>query len=140
MDFLKTLLAYMTLLATLGIQEGPAPETIPTPTPLPVHITASPVPFQTAAPTATPAPTGSAASTPAPTDNSIIYLTPGPTVAFRKQLKYESKGETVKEVQRRLTDLGYYEGNISGNFLGHTRNAVKALQTKNNLKALLPLF
>ena len=85
-------------------------------------------------PEATPAPTGSAASTPAPTDNSIIYLTPAPTVAFKKQLKYESKGETVKEVQRRLTELGYYEGNISGNFLGHTRNAVKAFQKQNALE------
>jgi len=67
-------------------------------------------------------------------DDGVIYLTPAPTVAFKKQLKYESKGETVKDVQRRLTELGYYEGNISGNFLGHTRNAVKAFQQQNALK------
>ena len=80
--------------------------------------------------------------TPAPPQNEqvllpeddVIYLTPGPTVAFKKQLKYESKGETVKDVQRRLTELGYYEGNISGNFLGHTRNAVKAFQQQNALE------
>ena len=57
MDFLKTLLAYMALLTTLGVQEGPAQDTIPTPTPLPAHVTATPVPNQTAAPTATPSPT-----------------------------------------------------------------------------------
>ena len=68
-------------------------------------------------------------------DDDVIYLTPAPTVAFKKQLKYESKGDTVKEVQRRLTELGYYEGNISGNFLGHTRNAVKAFQKQNALEA-----
>lgn len=65
---------------------------------------------------------------------TVIAYTPAPTVAFTKQLKYESKGELVKEVQRRLTELGYYEGNISGNFLGHTRNAVKAFQEQNALK------
>ena len=48
--------------------------------------------------------------------------------------RYESKGETVKDVQRRLTELGYYEGNISGNFLGHARNAVKAFQKQNALE------
>lgn len=80
------------------------------------------------------------AETPAPViesaitmDEAVIAYTPAPTVAFTKQLKYESKGELVKEVQRRLTELGYYEGNISGNFLGHTRNAVKALQKQNAL-------
>lgn len=80
--------------------------------------------------------------TPAPPDQDgilgnedVIFFTPSPTIAFTKQLKYESKGETVKEVQRRLTELGYYEGNISGNFLGHTRNAVKAFQAQNALKA-----
>ncbi len=61
--------------------------------------------------------------------------TPAPTVAFTKQLKYESKGERVKDVQRRLTELGYYSKNISGNFLGHTRNAVKAFQKQNALEA-----
>ena len=82
------------------------------------------------------------ALTPAPPEQDgiignedIIFFTPAPTVAFTKKLKYESKGETVKDVQRRLTELGYYEGNISGNFLGHTRNAVKAFQKQNALEA-----
>ena len=86
----------------------------------------------TALPESTPAPTE--AGTPASGIDEVIYLTPAPTVAFTKQLKYESKGTLVKEVQQRLTDLGYYEGNISGNFLGHTRNAVKAFQQQNALE------
>lgn len=67
-------------------------------------------------------------------EDAVIAYTPAPTVAFTKQLKYESKGDLVKDVQRRLTELGYYEGNISGNFLGHTRNAVKAFQQQNALE------
>ena len=60
--------------------------------------------------------------------------TPAPTVAFVKKLQYnKAKGEEVKLVQTRLTELGYYSGNISGNFLGHTRNAVKAFQQQNAL-------
>ncbi len=81
-------------------------------------------------PAATPGPDSALLS-----DADVIYLTPAPTVAFSKQLKYESKGESVKQVQRRLTELGYYEGNISGNFLGNTRNAVKAFQKQNALEA-----
>lgn len=86
-------------------------------------------------PQATPAPSGLDDQITFSEDDAIIFLTPGPTVGFVKQLKYESKGEAVKQVQRRLTELGYYEGNISGNFLGHTRNAVKAFQTQNALEA-----
>ena len=92
------------------------------------------LPYQegvTALPEATPAPPSLEEDV--TIDGDVIFLTPAPTVAFKKQLKYESKGDTVKEVQRRLTELGYYEGNISGNFLGHTRNAVKAFQQQNAL-------
>ncbi len=77
-------------------------------------------------------------TTPAPPTVDLLDeapRTPSPTVPYEKQLKYESKGALVKTLQQRLTDLGYYTGNISGNFLGHTRNAVKAFQTQNGLKA-----
>lgn len=121
MDFLKTLLAYMTLLATLGVQEGPAPETIPTPTPLPVHITASPVPFQTEAPTATPAPT----STPGP------ELTPNRRYT---QVSFGNSGANVKKLQNRLIELGYMpKGSADSSFGYQTYNAVKAFQKANNL-------
>lgn len=83
----------------------------------------------------------SAAATPTPSPTPEMHLsdetttpTPAPTVAFVKKLQYnKSKGEEVKLVQTRLTELGYYSGNISGNFLGHTRNAVKAFQQQNAL-------
>ena len=121
MDFLKTLLAYMTLLTTLGIQEGPAPETIATPTPLPQHITASPVPFQTAAPTATPAPTN----------------TPGPEITPNRrytQVGFGDKGANVKKLQNRLIELGYMpKGSADSSYGYQTYNAVKAFQKANGL-------
>ena len=121
MDFLKTLLAYMTLLTTLGIQEGPAPETIATPTPLPTHITASPVPFQTAAPTATPAPTN----------------TPGPEITPNKrytQVSFGNSGTNVKKLQNRLIELGYMpKGSADSSYGYQTYNAVKAFQKANGL-------
>ncbi len=76
-------------------------------------------------------PEATAAPTPEMLDE--VPRTPSPTVPYEKKLKYESKGPLVKTLQQRLTDLGYYSGNISGNFLGHTRNAVKAFQEKNAL-------
>lgn len=121
MDFLKTLLAYMALLTTLGVQEGPAPETVPTPTPLPVHITASPVPFQTAAPTATPA----------PTDASKPALTPNTRYA---KLAFGNSGNNVKKLQNALIDLGYMpKGSADGQYGYQTLNAVRAFQKANKL-------
>ena len=35
MDFLKTLLAYVALTVAFSVQEGPLPQDVPTPTPLP---------------------------------------------------------------------------------------------------------
>lgn len=67
-------------------------------------------------------------------EESDLLPTPAPTVAYVKQLKYGVTGKTVKTLQQRLVDLGFYEGPVSGNFLGHTRNAVKAFQEHNALK------
>lgn len=123
MDFLKTLLAYMTLMATLGVQEGPAPQSVPTPTPLPAHITASPVPNQTAAPTATPAPTNA----PAPT------LTPNNRYA---KVAFGDSGNNVRKLQNALIDLGYMpKGSADGQYGYQTYNAVKAFQKANGLEA-----
>lgn len=123
MDFLKTLLAYMALLATLGVQEGPAPDTVPTPTPLPAHVTASPVPNQTAAPTATPSPT------PAP----VPTITPNKGYA---KLQLNDKGNNVKKLQNALIELGYLpEGSADGAYGYQTYNAVKAFQKANGLSA-----
>ncbi|MGN0778809.1 MAG: peptidoglycan-binding protein [Aristaeellaceae bacterium] len=80
--------------------------------------------------------------TPAP-DNFLVVddsqgdvaTTPSATVAFTKKLARGSTGKLVKQLQTRLTELGYYTGPISGNFLGKTATAVKAFQTQNALEA-----
>lgn len=121
MDFLKTLLAYMTLLAALGVQEGPAPDTVPTPTPLPVHMTATPVPNQTEAPTATPSPT----PVPVPT------ITPNNRYT---KIVFGDKGNNVKKLQNALIDLGFMpKGSADGSYGYQTYNAVKAFQKANGL-------
>ena len=84
-----------------------------------------------------------ATATPAPTSSFLVDETAAqevvPTASasakFEKTLKHGSKGQQVKELQARLTELGYYTGPISGNFLGKTNTAVKKLQTQNALKA-----
>ena len=81
---------------------------------------------------------GAAVITPEPERDSEIVDGNNPdaieTVAYKKRLAYGSSGKNVKLLQQRLTDLGYYEGPVSGNFQGNTRNAVKAFQTQNGLK------
>lgn len=122
MDFLKTLLAYMTLLATLGIQEGPAPQTIPTPTPMPSHVTATPVPHQTVAPTASPSPTPD--PTPAITANKRYA-----------KLAFGDSGSNVKKLQNALINLGYMpKGSADSQYGYQTYNAVKAFQKANGLE------
>ena len=54
---------------------------------------------------------------------------------FTKKLKSGSRGTAVKQLQQRLTDLGYYEGPVSGNFAKLTLRAVKAVQTQNGIRA-----
>ncbi len=49
-------------------------------------------------------------------------------------LKYGSEGDDVREVQTRLTALGYYKGKISGNYLEGTTNGIKKFQELNGLE------
>ena len=49
-------------------------------------------------------------------------------------LKYNDEGEDVKEIQVRLTALGYYKGKISGLYLEGTRNGIKEFQKNNGLE------
>ena len=50
-----------------------------------------------------------------------------------RPLRFGSTGEDVKQLQLRLTELGYYTGKISGNFLEGTRNALRNMQELNGL-------
>lgn len=85
-----------------------------------------------------------AAATPTPAADSFLVdenatqetvPMPDETVPYSKRLAKGSSGKLVKQLQNRLTELGYYTGPVSGNFLGNTRNAVKAFQTQNGLES-----
>ena len=76
-----------------------------------------------------------ATPTPSPTPEPAAEPTPRPEIPYSKTLRYESTGKLVTQVQERLTELGFYSHRVSGNFLGNTRNAVKAFQEHNALKA-----
>lgn len=67
-------------------------------------------------------------------DEKSVTPTPAPVVAFSKNLARGSTGKAVTQVQERLTELGYYDGPVSGNFMVHTFRAVKAFQEQNGLK------
>lgn len=49
--------------------------------------------------------------------------------------KYGSKGDEVIEIQQKLSELGYYYGNIDGKFGNNTKKAVIQFQKDNNLSA-----
>ena len=51
-----------------------------------------------------------------------------------RPLRFGSSGDDVKQLQTQLTELGYYKGKISGNYLEATRKAVEQLQKKNKLE------
>ncbi len=66
-------------------------------------------------------------------DNGVVM--PDNSVPYSKTLKSGSSGQLVKQLQARLTSLGYYDGPVSGNFAKKTLRAVKSVQTQNGLKA-----
>lgn len=50
-------------------------------------------------------------------------------------LKYGDSGEAVKRLQTRLKELGWFSGNVGGNYLGLTQSAVVAFQSAAKLTA-----
>jgi len=54
---------------------------------------------------------------------------------YKKKLIRGSTGADVKQVQTRLTELGFFDGPISGNYMNQTMAAVKAFQEHNGLQA-----
>lgn len=54
---------------------------------------------------------------------------------FQKKLVRATEGESVKKVQTRLSDLGFFDGPISGYYMNQTMASIKAFQTHNGLKA-----
>jgi len=87
-------------------------------------------------------------TTPVPgAENTIIVVTGSPTVAAPttpapvtptptpQSMRLGFQGESVRTVQRRLKELGYYSGAIDGDFGEATDKAVRAFQKANGLTA-----
>ena len=123
MDFLKTLLAYVALTVAFSVQEGPLPQDVPTPTPLPPNVTAS----QPNAPAATDVPTAT------PTASPIPEPTITPNMGY-KTVQWQDRGSGVLKVQKKLIELGYLaEGEADGAYGSKTTAAVRRFQKANGL-------
>ncbi len=78
-------------------------------------------------------------ATPAPTETPIpVAVSPTPIVISSgapslQTLKTGSKGDLVKALQTKLKALGYYTGEIDGDFGSSTAAAVKEFQRRNGL-------
>ena len=92
--------------------------------------TAAPAP--SSAPTPSDAPSSEPASPPSstpPSDPPGDTPTQAPTKPAKKdKLRNGAKGDEVKALQARLTELGYWNGSADGKFGGTTTQAVYALQ------------
>ena len=87
----------------------------------------------TKAPAPTPTPTRNQNAADQVTAGEITSATATLNVEYTKKLQSGSTGSKVKQLQTRLTELGFYAGPISGNFLNQTKDAVKAFQQHNAL-------
>ena len=115
MDLLKTLLVYMSLVFTTSVQTAPEPSYIP-------EITPEPTAYVAVTPTPSPKPT------PVPT----INITPNPAY---KTIQMGDNGDAVRDLQAKLAEYGYYDGEIDGRFGNQTRRAVEAFQYQHGLSA-----
>ena len=76
-----------------------------------------------------PAPTAEPTQAPIVTEApAIVTQAPAPQTPAYTALKQGDSGEAVKDMQRRLQALGYFTGEIGGNYLTKTTAAVKAFQ------------
>lgn len=55
------------------------------------------------------------------------------TFRFRKTLRYGDRGDSVRRLQTRLAELGFYEARVSGGYYSVTQKAVRAFQRQNGL-------
>ena len=56
----------------------------------------------------------------------------GETIAYAAVISQGNTGSTVKTIQRKLKNWGYYKGAVDGIFGPKTKEAVKYFQRKNN--------
>lgn len=72
--------------------------------------------------------------TPTPVYGNVMVITPDPNAPTPVPvLKNGSEGDTVKQLQQRLQELGYYSGSIDGQFGNGTKNAVMTFQRQHGL-------
>ena len=71
-----------------------------------------------------------------PVPQSVMAVTPDPAQPTSAPvLRTGSRGQEVKELQSRLNALGYYKGEIDGQYGAGTKEAVIAFQKANGLDA-----
>lgn len=133
MDFLKTLMLYMSLTFAGAMQSAPVPEKTPEPTTTP-YVVVSLAPAASEAPAAVMTATISTLQ-----PSAEPTAAPQPTITPNKGyrvLKMGQRGNDVKKMQQRLIELGYLdEGDDDGAFGYQTRRAVIAFQETNGLSA-----
>ena len=66
---------------------------------------------------------------------SNVITPPIESVAYAAVYKQGSRGQTVKTIQTKLKNWGYYKGSVDGIFGAKTKEAVKYFQRKNKLTA-----
>lgn len=72
--------------------------------------------------------------TPLPPWGNVMAVTPDPNAPTPEPLlRNGSTGQAVTDLQARLATLGYYSGEIDGQFGPGTRDAVVLFQSQNNL-------
>ena len=59
---------------------------------------------------------------------------PSYTIEYNGKLTRGAQGSRVKQIQQRLTELHYFTGPISGNYMNQTMEAIKKFQENHNLK------
>ena len=71
-----------------------------------------------------------------PVPASVMAVTPDPSLPTAAPvMRTGSKGQEVKDLQTRLSALGFYSGEIDGEFGPGTKEAVTAFQKTNGLEA-----
>jgi len=71
-----------------------------------------------------------------PVPANVMAVTPDPSLPTAAPvMRTGSKGQEVKDLQTRLSALGFYSGKIDGEFGPGTKEAVTAFQKANGLEA-----
>ena len=66
---------------------------------------------------------------------AVLLVVPAVQTAHAAVYRQGSRGQTVKTIQTKLKDWGYYKGSVDGVFGAETKKAVKYFQSKNGLTA-----